>query len=298
MLLNAIVKHVPVFGKFAEESVPILEKLEEVTDSVVVPLLFGVHRFIDEYSVDSIYEVFSELRCVRSLSIVLASGGGNVDEAYLLACYLQKTVDGKLTIYVPRYAKSAATLLACCGDEIVMLPIAELGPIDPVLYDERSGKYVPLQSILELIDMLASREMPRDLVREILDKLPVIEFGDYKRAVDHNIELATKILEKRMFKGNPERAKAVARHLVSYKQHGAAITVEDAKEVGLKVRLANEKESKLLWKLHNLWKTYIVLNEYDVKTDEWTPVEFKLGKGIVLTITSLQSFEAALKEQK
>ncbi len=68
--------------------------------------------------------------------------------------------------------------------------------------------------------------------------------------------------------------------------------------VRLKVRLANEKESKLLWKLHNLWKTYIVLNEHNVKTDEWTPIEFKLGKGIVLTITSLQSFKAALKEQK
>ncbi len=298
MLVDSITRYVPLFEEFIKETRPILKELEKTTNSVVVPLLFGVHRFIDEHSIDSIYEVLSELGSVHDLSVVIASGGGNVDEAYLLACYLQEIVDGKLTIYVPRYAKSAAALLACCGDEIAMLPIAELGPIDPVLYDERSGKYVPLQSILELIDMLASRDIPRDLAREILDKLPVIEFGDYKRTVDHNIELATKILEKRMFKGNPERAKAVARRLVSYKQHGAAITVDDAKEVGLKVRLANEKESKLLWKLHNLWKTYIILNEYNIKTDEWTPVEFRLGKGIVLTITSLQSFEEALKEQE
>lgn len=112
-----------------------------------------------------------------------------------------------------QYAKIAATLLACNGDEIVTPLVAELGPIDPVLYNKKSKKYVPLQSILELIRMLGNKEIPRELAKEILDRLPVIELGDNKRAVEYNIELATRLLGKRMYRNELDKAEYVARKL-------------------------------------------------------------------------------------
>jgi hypothetical protein len=94
---------------------------------------------------------------------------------------------------VSRFTKSAGTLLALAGDELVMLPIAE--PIDPVIYDLKTERYIPLQSILEILNILSSR-VPRDVVNAILEKLPVIELGDYKRAVEHNAELCAKGFSK------------------------------------------------------------------------------------------------------
>ncbi len=283
-LSNHIVEHIYSFKTFVNNALPVIKELEDLVGNPVVPLFFGVHRFINASAVDSVYDVLRELGSVDGLSVVLFSGGGNIDEAYLLAMYLQDMARGKLTVYVPRYAKSAATLLACGGDEIVMLPITELGPIDPVLYDERSDKYVPLQSILELIHMLGSKEIPKELAREILDRIPVIELGDYKRAVEHNIDLATRVLSNRMFKDDPDKAREVAEKLVSYKQHGAAITYEDAKEIGLKVRLATKEETEPLWSLHKLFKKHIIESEYIFKEADGEPIEFKLGKGIILTI--------------
>jgi len=203
-------------------------------------------------------------------------------------------VGERLVVYVPRFAKSAATLLACAGDEVAMLPVAELGPIDPVLYDEKRGRYVPLQSILEIIDMLAAKQVPRDMLREILDRIPVLELGDYKRAVEHNIELTAKILSARMLREDPDKARKVAENLASYKQHGAAITPRDAEELGLKVRVVEGREAELLWKLHQLWvKNVIGVEELAEPNPE--PIEFRLGKGLVLTTAPGEVVEEAKK---
>lgn len=64
-------------------------------------LCFAVHRFINANTVDSVYDVLRELGSVDDLSIVLFSGSGNIDEAYILATYLQDMARGKLTIHVP-----------------------------------------------------------------------------------------------------------------------------------------------------------------------------------------------------
>jgi len=254
-------------------------------------MFFGVHRYITASVVDSVFTVLSEVSLSGDVGVILFSGGGDIDEAYIIANYLQDIVSGKLTVYVPRYAKSAATLIACAGDEIVMLPVAELGPIDPVLHDPKTDRYVPLQSILEVVDLLARKNVPREIVREFVDRLPVIELGDYARAVDHNIELAAKILAKRMFKQNPNKAKEVARKLASYKQHSAAITPHDAQEIGLKIRKANQQETKQLWKIHTLWYKHIIKTEYEFKETETEAIEFKLWKGITATITPQEIIE-------
>ncbi len=67
----------------------------------------------------------------ENLDVVLNSGGGLIDPAYNIALLFRRFVKKEFRIIVPRWAKSAATLLACAGDAIHMTPIAELGPVDP-----------------------------------------------------------------------------------------------------------------------------------------------------------------------
>jgi hypothetical protein len=62
--------------------------------------------------------------------------------------------------------------------------------------------------------------------------------GGHKRAVEHNVELCTRVLAGRMMKGDWERSRRVAERLASYKQHSAAVTIDDLEELGLNVREA------------------------------------------------------------
>lgn len=290
MLVNGILDVVHAFKVFAGEGSRVLGGLEGVSGLLIVPLLFSPSRYIDDSSVDSIYSVLRGLRLSDGLGVVLLSDGG-ADEAYLLARYLQRIARGRLVVYVPRYAKSAGTLLALAGDELVMLPVAELGPIDPLLYDAKTGRYVPLQSILEMLDLLSGKT--KDLALAVLDRIPVIELGYYKRAVEHNIELCTRVLASRMMKGDWEKSSRVAERLASYKQHSAAVTIDDLEEIGLNVREARGEEEELLWRLYELWVENIVEVEELTPPKAREPVEFKLGRGVVLTTAPLDLVEKA-----
>jgi hypothetical protein len=280
---NSVVEKVHAFRVFVDGASKIVSALEESTGFTIVPVLYSPRRYINARSIDSIYTVLRELGIVDKLAVVLFSGGGDIDEAYILATYLQDLAREKLVFYIPRYAKSAATLLALAGDEVVLLPVAELGPIDPVIYDSRSDRYIPLQSILEILDLLSQKGLTSELVKAILERIPVVELGDYKRAVEHNAELCGRILARRMHRENPEKAKEIANKLVSYKQHSAAITLKDLLDLGVKAREATEHEAEYLWRIHELWVENIIEYEELLPPEAIEPVEFKLGRGVVFT---------------
>jgi hypothetical protein len=290
LLVNGVVDVVHAFKVFAGEGSRVLGGLEGVLGLLIVPLFFSPSRYIDDSSVDSIYSVLRGPGPSDGLGVVLLSGG-DVDEAYLLARYLQRIARGRLVVYVPRYAKSAGTILALAGGELVMLPVAELGPIDPLLYDAKTGRYVPLQSILEMLDLLSGKT--RDLALAVLDRIPVIELGDYKRAVEHNVEPCMRVLASRMTKGDWEKSRRVAKRLASYKQHSAAVTIDDLEEIGLNVREARGEEEEMLWRLYELWVDNIVEVEKLTPPKAREPVEFKLGRGVVLTTAPLDLVEKA-----
>ncbi|MFP3316568.1 MAG: hypothetical protein RXN91_09530 [Caldivirga sp.] len=168
MLIDDVVNAVHAFKVFASEASGLLSRLEDLTGLTVVPMLFTPRRYIDYSSVDSMYTIIRGLGTVNGLGVVLNSLGGDADETYLLGRYLQGIAGGRLITFVPRFAKNAAVMIACASDEIVMVSIAELGPIDPVLREPGSGRYIPLQSILELISMLGGKEPPKSLVAEVL----------------------------------------------------------------------------------------------------------------------------------
>jgi len=293
VLVDTVVESVNAFRVFVEEGLRVVRRLEEVSGLTVVPILFGTSRYINARAIDSAYSALRGLGLMDRLGVVLFSGGGDIDEAYLLATYLQGIAREKLVVYVPRYAKSAATLLALAGDEVIMLPVAELGPVDPVIYDHRTGRYVPLQSILEILNLLSRGEISKDVVNAILERLPVIELGDYKRAVEHNAELCARVLASRMMRDDPGRAREVAERLVSFKQHSAAITVRDSREMGLRVREAEGEEAECLWRLHELWVENVVELETSQPPEAVEPVEFRFGKGVVLTVAPREALDKA-----
>ena len=108
-----------------------LNRLKEIREGCLCFPFLGVD--INGPIVD---DVFEDLRtkykeCNGRLNVIVDSGGGDIDAAYNLAMLFRKYGSTELTFIIPRWAKSAATLLVCAGDRILMTPVAELGPLDP-----------------------------------------------------------------------------------------------------------------------------------------------------------------------
>ena len=72
------------------------------------------------------------------LFLLLHTGGGKVEPAYLISKCCKKSAP-RFVVAVPRFAKSAGTLIALGADEIHMGIISELGPIDPQIGDPQGS---------------------------------------------------------------------------------------------------------------------------------------------------------------
>ena len=96
------------FRRFINEASSLLSGFENFIGIPVLPILMSPYRFIDSSVVNAFYTAVRGLSDVNDLAVILNSIGGDVDEAYLLARYLQGIVKGRLIVYVPRLAK-------CCS---------------------------------------------------------------------------------------------------------------------------------------------------------------------------------------
>jgi hypothetical protein len=262
------------------EAEKLLPKLEEKRDAVVVPLLFSSKRLISMASVDELYDALSSIGEQPKVDVILFSFGGDPDQAYIIGSMLQDFTKERLTVIVPRLAKSAATLIACAGDEVGMGPASELGPVDLIIEIE-GKKYISVTSITELVEMIKIGSFG-DLGMKVLEKVPILELGYYSRLSRHTPKLLEKLLRRRMFKDEPLRAKLIAEELCkAYESHSAAIVLTDVKD---KLKLANISPDSwsLIWKLHKLWINTII--NYEDSLPDNAPLEeinIKVGKGVV-----------------
>jgi hypothetical protein len=84
------------------------------------------------------------------LDILLQSPGGLAEATESIVALLRNRFR-HVRFIIPSIAKSAATMLAMSGDELLLGPASELGPIDPQLVI--GGKTAPAQAILEQFQM-------------------------------------------------------------------------------------------------------------------------------------------------
>jgi len=195
---------------------------------------------------------------------------------------LQEFAKEKLTIIVPRFAKSAATLIVCAADEIIMLLPSELGPIEPVVESPETKRYVPVLSLLEFVELLGKMELSVETVKEMLGRIPVTELGDYRRLAEHTASLAEKLLARRMFKDQLDTAQRIAQAFSGYKSHSASITLRYVKELGLKMADSPKDVLDTVWALHKLWVDTVI--EYENQFPEGAPLEtlnLIVGRGII-----------------
>lgn len=232
----------------------------DIRKSQCFPLLLG-GTTLRSTLVDRVYDDLREGKYTgKTLDVIIDSQGGDINAAYNLALLFRRYGSEKLTFLIPRWAKSAATLLTCGGDEIFMTPVAELGPLDPQItemnpLEQRMERFSPIhiESTLELIrDEFANGNS--QLAEGLMQRLQFpLTLGSFKKSLDVGREYVEKLLSSRMLKGQNDKAKEIGEILTTgYADHSWCIKIEEAKKLGLKV---NEMEGECLdkvWEIHKL----------------------------------------------
>ncbi|MBA7500833.1 hypothetical protein ES704_03594 [subsurface metagenome] len=189
----------------------------------------------------------------ENLDLIIHSPGGSAEVTEIIVKYLRSKFK-KIRVIVPQGAMSAATMLACSADEIIMGAHSYLGPIDSqiILHTPLGIRSVPAQSILDQFDM-ATKECKAD-PKNLGVWMPIL--GQYgpslliqcKNALDLSKDLVTQYLSEYMFKDEDngvDKAKDIANKLADhriFKSHNRHISRKQVKDFGLKI--TNLEEDK------------------------------------------------------
>ena len=205
------------------------------------------------------------------VALLVDSPGGDAKAAYQLGMLLKKRC-GRFVAIVPRYAKSAATLLCLGAQEILMSADAELGPLDVQIVEIDREELVSALDEVQSLDRLSAfaqqavdRQMQllvnrsgmkirtllpdahsfvSNMVRPLFEKIDIVHYTRMSRFLKVAEEYAVRLLVPHH---SPDAAKSIARHLVhDYPEHGFLIAADEAKQVGLNVIDPSAELSKLM----------------------------------------------------
>ena len=251
-----------------------IQKLERKRNSKVILLTMDESRSIDRFLVNDIYDLMEKMvkeQPINNLDVIIHSFGGDADAAYHIAKILRSYCKGKLTFIVPRCAKSAATLLCCSGDSIIMDKPSELGPVDPQRLDLIRGVQYSGLSIKETIKFLDAMEKELNtnieecnrVISEAIGNLPLMEIGDSLRALNHIADYLQELLSKGMFKkelknskeNTEKNIKNIIIDLVSkHHSHSKCLDYDIAKKIGLKIEVVGKEEWRIIWDIFKMFE--------------------------------------------
>lgn len=196
-------------------------------DKYRVVFLFDDWHSITPYHSNQIYKAISDLNKQTDILLVLQSGGGKIEPAYLISKTCKRLSKKKFVVSIPRRAKSAATLISLGANELHMGLLSELGPIDPQFGGfPASGLTNAMEKIAEMSSKFPdSSEL---LAKYLTDNLDIKDLGYFERINESAVQYAERLLKgKKLPDGWNEES--LANHLTNhYKDHGFVIDSDEA----------------------------------------------------------------------
>jgi len=229
------------------------------------------------------------------LDLIIHSPGGSLEATEQIVNYLRAKYN-HIRAIIPHSAMSAATMLACACDEIVMGKQSAIGPIDPqITFPTPTGLFTaPAQSLLSEFEQAKAEVIADPNVAPIwvkkLQNLPHGILDICRNTIALSIEKVESWLCSYMFKNDPDaavKAKEVALWLGTadnHKTHGRPIPLNIAKSKGLKiVELESDQtfQDKVLSVFHSSIITIEVTNCIKI-------IENQNGKGNYLQFTPIE----------
>ena len=183
------------------------------------------------------------------LDVVLHSPGGSATATESIVNLLRSRFD-PIRFIVPHTAKSAATMLALSGDEVLLGEVGELGPIDPQFRIQQDQRVVTVPAGAAIDQFSRIHKEISENPQALAGWLPIIrQYGPSFLQECHNQvslsqELVANWLKSYMFKDEPDaetRATRVAEWLAThdnFKTHSRAVGRDQLLEIdpNLKIR--------------------------------------------------------------
>ena len=191
----------------------------------------------------------------EEIDFIIHSPGGYPEETEMIVNILRNKFK-HIRFIIPHSAKSAATMLALSGNEILMLNSAELGPIDPQVSGTVSG---PAQSIIDGFDeikrIVDSEGKLNGAYIPLLNKMDVATRKRCENAINYSREQVKLWLKDYMFFGEDQaekKANLIALFFSTHNNfltHGKPITLDMIKKrpdlEHLKVKSLEEENNEL-----------------------------------------------------
>ena len=207
-----------------------------------------------------------------TLDIIIHSPGGQVEAAIQIVQYLRKKYD-KIRAIIPQNAMSAATMLSCACDEIIMGKESAIGPIDPqnAIPFQNTIINMPAHSIIRDFETAKSDVTKTPALSNIwAPKLMQIPFGMFDfclKAINLSKANVENWLDNYMFKNDAvKKGKEIAEFLGNFDLHGShgkPFNYEIAQNLGLKVSLLEDDQilqEKVLSVYHACMLTFELTN--------------------------------------
>jgi hypothetical protein len=207
-----------------------------------------------------------------AIDVILFSHGGDIGAAYLLARELRRCAE-TISVFVPLFAKSAATLVCLAADELVLGPLGELGPLDAqrnTNVPADTSRLVPFKA-LEQIDEAVFDSYGKLVARIIKDngvtpleactkasELTSALYGPIVASVDpiriaesaRGLELASQYACRlfRRYRGelHDHGCRIVHRLIHGYPSHGFVIDLEELRDLELPARGPTSEEAPIV----------------------------------------------------
>lgn len=221
-----------------------LEELSVKTKGAVI--LYGANferhgrlSMLDDSDILGLMDIMKGLKSDR-LELILHSLGGSPDAADMFVSYIRERFKF-VRVVVPHLAMSAATMVACGADEIVMGNHSFLGPIDLQLTIE--GEMVAAQDVIDQHHFIKN-----DFEGSITEfwNGPGMEYQFTLlvrciNALEYGKQVAERSLRDHMFRDKSDAAEEAARISAiladhrEHKHHGRRLSARYLKDLGLKI---------------------------------------------------------------
>jgi hypothetical protein len=244
----------------------ILPQLSELETLRGNPVIFYASMIGDE-GVRTMYECLRKHGRMEHLDLVLSTMGGNVTTTRQLALLLREYTQ-HLTVLVPYRARSSGTLLCLSADELLLGPMAELGPIDPHV-SSVSPMPPDAPGMISAQDIRSFREMAEEwfgVVREE-DRLQVLalvaqrifptSLSSFYRFDRLMKQIANELIKYQLPQVEASTRQRIVEQLVNgYCSHDYIVSRAEARKLGLRVQFASQQEETLLWELLQASRVY------------------------------------------
>ena len=223
---------------------------------------------IDRRGVDVVFDIINspQFQLIRqkypnpnNIDIIVDSPGGDADAAYHIAKIISSHFSGIITYVIPRYAKSAATLMVCGGNKIIMGETSELGPLDPQIKQD-GGNYISAKAVQSTLDLIEDHLKNKsktglELATILISRMNPLILGQYQSTLDIVQKYQKELLMSRMFTSKTDVDKIVKKFAVGYTHHSRIIDCREAKQIfgnNVDILPSNNPLWQLIWRYYEI----------------------------------------------